>query len=173
MEIGIHHIRYCPIVVRPPPHHQIESDRWKDKPMEIGIHHVLYCHTAVHPPPYHQTGLDQLVLHICLFIFHIYLFWFNFIVRIGFVLCFLFGLCETFLRVKQRDWNTEAKRRFLIPAVVFLFPLFFCVFFFYFFLFFIFYFRFRFKGNCEKQSNHGSQNRAVELRFKWFLTFLA
>ena len=172
MEIGIHHIRYCPTVVRPPPHHQIELDRWKDKPVEIGVHHVRYCPIAVRPPTYHQTGSDQIVLHIYLFIFHIYLFWFNFIVRIGFVLCFLFGLCETFLRVKQRDWNTEAKRHFLIPSVVFLFPLFFCVFFFIFFFYF-FYFRFRFKGNREKLSDYGSQNRVVEPPFEQFLAFWA
>ena len=36
-----------------------------------------------------------------------------------------------------------------------------------FFLFFFFFFlRFRFKGNREKRSDHGSQNRAVEPRFE-------
>ena len=48
------------------------------------------------------------------------------------------------------------------PVVVFLFLLFFCVFIF---------FRFRFKGNREKQFDHGSQNRVVESRFERFLVF--
>ena len=36
-----------------------------------------------------------------------------------------------------------------------------------------FFFCFRFKGNCEKQSDHGSQNRAVEPRFERFPAFWA
>ena len=43
----------------------------------------------------------------------------------------------------------------------------------FFFLFFLFFLRFKFKGNREKQFDHGSQNRAVEWRFKRFPIFLA
>ena len=52
-------------------------------------------------------------------------------------------------------------------GVVFLFLLFSCVFFFFFF----FFFKFRFKGNREKRSDYGSQNRAVEPRFERFPAF--
>ena len=50
-----------------------------------------------------------------------------------------------------------------------------CFFFFCFGIFFLFFFflRFRFKGNHEKRFDHGSQNRAVESRFKRFPAFLA
>ena len=41
------------------------------------------------------------------------------------------------------------------------------------FIIYLFFFRFKFKGNHEKRSDHGSWNRAVELRFKRFFTFLA
>ena len=44
----------------------------------------------------------------CSFFFHICLFWFNFILRIRFFLCFVFGLCE-----KRREWERkkEIQRR--------------------------------------------------------------
>ena len=50
-----------------------------------------------------------------------------------------------------------------------------CFIFFCFSVFFFFFFlgRFRFKGNREKRFDHGSQNRAVEPRFKRFPAFLA
>ena len=48
-----------------------------------------------------------------------------------------------------------------------------CFFFFSFGGFFFFFLRFRFKGNREKRFDHGSQNCAVEPRFKRFPTFLA
>ena len=43
----------------------------------------------------------------------------------------------------------------------------------FFFFCFFFFLRFRFKGNCEKWFDHGSQNRAVEPRFERFPTFWA
>ena len=46
-------------------------------------------------------------------------------------------------------------------GVVFLFLLLFSVFLFFIF-YFLFFLRFRFKGNREKRSDDGSQNRAVE-----------
>ena len=47
-----------------------------------------------------------------------------------------------------------------------------CFFFFCFSVFFFFFFgRFRFKGNREKRSDYGSQNRAVEPRFERFPAF--
>ena len=41
------------------------------------------------------------------------------------------------------------------------------------FSFFLFFLRFRFKGNREKRFDHGSQNHAVEPRFKRLPAFLA
>ena len=41
------------------------------------------------------------------------------------------------------------------------------------FLLFFFFLRFRFKGNREKWSDHGSQNRAVEPWFERFPAFRA
>ena len=49
-----------------------------------------------------------------------------------------------------------------------------CGFFIYlFFIYFFYFLRFRFKGNREKRSDHGSQNRAVESRFERLPAFLA
>ena len=45
--------------------------------------------------------------------------------------------------------------------------------FFLFLFIFFFFLRFRFKGNREKRSDHGSQNRAVEPRFERLPAFLA
>ena len=45
-----------------------------------------------------------------------------------------------------------------------------CFFFFCFSVFFFFY-KFRFKGNREKRSDYGSQNRAIEQRFERFPAF--
>ena len=71
----------------------------------------------------------------------------------------MFGLFETF-------FESEAKSDWLVlPSN--------CVSFSFVFLFFYFIFRFRFKGNREKQFDHSSQNRAVELRFEQFSIFLA
>ena len=40
-----------------------------------------------------------------------------------------------------------------------------------FFFIFLFFYKFRFKGNREKRSDYGSQNRAVEPRFERFPAF--
>ena len=76
----------------------------------------------------------------------------------------MFGLFETF-------FESEAKLdRLVLPncCVSFSFVLL-C------FLFFVFFFflRFKFKGNHEKRSDHGSQNRAVEPQFERLLACLA
>ena len=118
------------------------SDRQKDKgdapapfvhaalPNLIGVHHVALPHLLPHRHSSSSPPLDW-VRSACssyLFIyFHICLFWFNFIVRIGF--CFVWIMWDVFW-----EWSKETEtkiRRFLIPAIVFLFLLFFCVFFFF------------------------------------------
>ena len=76
----------------------------------------------------------------------------------------MFGLFETY-------FESEAKLdRLVLPnsCVSFSFVLL-C------FLFFVFFFflRFRFKGNREKQFDHGSKSRAIEPRFERFPFFLA
>ena len=72
----------------------------------------------------------------------------------------MFGLFETF-------FESEAKSDWLVlPSSCVSFSFVFSIY------FFIFY-KFRFKRNSEKRSNHGSQNRTVELRFERFPTFLA
>ena len=74
----------------------------------------------------------------------------------------MFGLFETY-------FESEAKLdRLVLPSS--------CVSFYFVFLcFFILFFflRFKFKGNHEKRSNHGSQNRAVEPQFERLLACLA
>ena len=75
----------------------------------------------------------------------------------------MFGLFETY-------FESEAKLdRLVLPSS--------CVSFYFVFLcFFIYYFfflRFKFKGNHEKRSDHGSQNRAVEPQFERLLACLA
>ena len=75
----------------------------------------------------------------------------------------MFGLFETF-------FESEAKSDWLVlPSNYVSFSFVFLCFFFPFF----FFFRFRFKGNREKWSDHGSQNRAVEPWFERFPAFLA
>ena len=56
---------------------------------------------------------------------------------------------------------------FAEEGVVFLFLLFWV------FFFFFFFFKVQIQRNREKRFNHGSQNRAVEPRFKRFPAFLA
>ena len=74
----------------------------------------------------------------------------------------MFGLFETY-------FESEAKLdRLVLPSsCVSFYFVFLCFFFLFFFL------RFKFKGNHEKRSDHGSQNRAVEPRFERLPAFLA
>ena len=100
------------------PHRQWRSrlskgqSRWRSA---FTMKHYHVCRpTATHPPPYHQAGSEWLVIFSLFFFLHICLFWFKFILRIGFY--FVFGLCE-----KRREWekkrNTEERERIDIIVV--------------------------------------------------------
>ena len=153
MEIGVHHVRCCPAAICPP-HHQTELDCLKDK--AGGDWHspcplLPHDHSSSSPPP-------DWVKSACSSSFS---FFFSF---------FFFPYLLVLIQLYCKNWILffvlclDYVRRFLIPTVVFLFL---------FFFFFPFFFRFRFKGNREKWSDHGSQNRAVEPRLEQFPTFLA
>ena len=120
------------------------SDRQKDKgdapapivhaalPNLIGVHHVALPHLLPHRHSSSSPPLDW-VRSACssyLFIyFHICLFWFNFIVRIGFCFVFCVCLCETFFeseakRQKQRSdvfWSQQLCFFFFCFSVSFFF----------------------------------------------------
>ena len=81
----------------------------RTKLVEIGVHHIRCCPTVVCPPPHHQIGSDRLVLLILLLLlfFQICLFWFNFIVRIGF--CFVF--CVWIMWDVFWEWSKETETK--------------------------------------------------------------
>ena len=62
-------------------------------------HYHVHCPTAARPRPHHRVGLDWLVLFF--FFFPICLFWFNFILRIGF--CFVFCILIMWEMERMRE----------------------------------------------------------------------
>ena len=124
-------------------------------------HPPSHRHSSSSPPPdWVKSACSSFSFFS--FFFHICLFWFNFIVRIGF--CFVFYVWI----IWDVFWEWSKVRSACSSQQL-------CFFFFCSFVFFVFFFflRFRFKGNREKQFDHGSKNRAIEPRFERFPFFLA
>ena len=96
VEISVHHAA----LPRPPPHRCLSSSPPPDWVR-------LACFSSSSSSFFYSSYLLVLIQLYCK----------NWILFC--VLCL--DYVRRFLRVKQRDWNTKAKRHFLIPAIVFLF----------------------------------------------------